>query len=332
LKQKTLISLIAGITLSVSILSFFYWQENNNPRASQEIANNNISDEKPQIATDFDFQPEGQPRHSQVTDQDREEKTSSNSDFELAADSNATKGLIGQNLPAATSDERLGEAAINPYSQSSQAEASGCEIKADISAMPSEAIKIFYRVVDAYGCEKFASFTQFEIYDNDDMPRALAGATSLRIRSDVLADLAEFESLMVHELAHIVDLGYFRGSASSGESFFKDGSLPIYKNDPSLEFYKLTWLNSSRMNSGTKIYAFVSRYGQTNPFEDFAETAVMYVEQNRDFQVLAKTDPTLALKYDFMRDQVFAGKIFATGDGEVDDVKERIWDTTRYDL
>ena len=110
-----------------------------------------------------------------------------------------------------------------------------------------------------------------------------------------------FFHTLVHEAGHAYGLrAEHAGSPGSG---FYDLQIPIASDDPSVPYYQMSWAdNTTQLNT-----AFPSRYGQTDPFEDFAESYIYYILQGKAFREEAQVDPVIAQKYAYMK-QVFAGK------------------------
>ncbi len=132
-------------------------------------------------------------------------------------------------------------------------------------------------------------------YDVNPKNRGLGGADTIIIVGNVPD--AEFRALLVHECGHVADLGGFRGTPSSGTTEFMDGNEPIYGNDPSVAFYRISWDNASTRKQGASKADFVSGYAMSDPFEDFAESFAYYVLQKKDFARLAKKNKAIAAKY-----------------------------------
>ena len=119
-----------------------------------------------------------------------------------------------------------------------------------------------------------------------------------------------------------------KGTPDSGKSGFMDGSVNIYNNDKSIEFYKISWKDEkTQLDVSTKL-DFVSGYAQSDAFEDFAESVVFYVKHNKDFRIMASKNNTLRKKYNFIRKEVFDGKIFNSGTNFVE-LDKRVWDATK---
>lgn len=142
-------------------------------------------------------------------------------------------------------------------------------------------------------------------YDPKAANRGLGGADTIIVIGTVPDN--EFRALVTHECGHVTDIGGIRGSSASGVSGFLDGNTPVFNDDPSVAFYRISWVNSFVNHPGSKDSDFVSGYAETDPFEDFAESFAFYALQKKEFQRLAKTNPVLKAKYDFMDRVVFNG-------------------------
>jgi len=173
------------------------------------------------------------------------------------------------------------------------------------------------------------------ILDNNPEANRGLGGKSLIILRGVDMDKPEEAAVLIHEIGHNVDLGYLNGPDQSSASEFKDGRTLVYEGDPSLDFYRISWANEKARAKTAVNFDFVSGYAMTDPFEDFAETYAYYVLHNRDFQSKAQTSESLAKKYDYMKNEIFGGRVFNTGvdeDGQM--LNQRNWDVTvlPYDL
>jgi hypothetical protein len=142
-------------------------------------------------------------------------------------------------------------------------------------------------------------------YEPNPRNRGLGGASTIIITGNVPDK--EFIALLVHECGHVVDLGGLKGSKASGMSAFVDGATPMYNDDPSVRFYSISWTDAHTKKATAKETDFVSGYGTSDVFEDFGETFAFYALQKKEFERLAKTNPALKAKYEFMRDVVFQG-------------------------
>ena len=157
--------------------------------------------------------------------------------------------------------------------------------------------------------------------------RGLAGK-SVMILDGTVPD-AEFRALFVHESGHNWDLGCLTGTADSGKSSFSDGDEVIYKNDPSLGFYQISWLTSEVQRSTSRPEDFVSGYASYNIFEDFAESFAYFVLQNNQFAVRATENDAMARKYAWIRDTIFNGQIPQIAEGKSIWKGKAPWDITK---
>lgn len=111
-----------------------------------------------------------------------------------------------------------------------------------------------------------------------------------------ISNTTEFKEILVHEFAHIIDLGILTGTSFVLSSFTEFGERRFAIDDPSLEFYHLCWDNETIRKSDCWPLSFVGWYAMTNAFEDWAETVNMYVHHNSYMQAMSSIDPILAQK------------------------------------
>jgi hypothetical protein len=157
--------------------------------------------------------------------------------------------------------------------------------------------------------------------------RGLAGKSTIILDGTLPDD--EFRAVLIHEaFGHVFDLGCLTGSAAAGRSPFQDGSDPVFNDDPSLAFYRISWLDAKTKREEARPDDFVTGYAETDPFEDFAESAIYYMLQRETFAQRASTDAALLAKYKWF--QTFlpltfldAGTHVAAWDGTVP------WDATK---
>ncbi len=135
--------------------------------------------------------------------------------------------------------------------------------------------------------------------------RGLSNESKIILHTDLIDDSKELSAVFLHEMGHIVDLGYLKGS--HGRSYFKDRKKIVHKDDPSVDFYGISWRNSTLKKQATQRKDFVSGYATTNPFEDFAESYILYRLHGEKFRLFAKKSSQLQQKYDFLKNKVFKG-------------------------
>ncbi len=178
--------------------------------------------------------------------------------------------------------------------------------------------------------------------------RGLAGGSTMIIRCEPLLDETnpagigtgsqtqrqlqkniETVSVVTHESGHILDTGYLQGHESSGESEFYDSNEPIYRDDLSLQFYRLSFENEKKRRSDSSELDFVTGYAMSDPFEDFAETFDFYILHGQEFRKILNTSKVLKAKYDFLKIWIFEGKEFENG-GNLYNLNDGIALTQRY--
>lgn len=185
------------------------------------------------------------------------------------------------------------------------------------------------QTLTALSPELIASLDDLTLYFSQHEPRGLSNSHVIELRCGELTD-AEIVSVFVHELGHVIDLGYLRGSGAVGS--FTDGSYEIPESDLSTEYYRISWINTKTKRLSSQREDYVSGYASTDPFEDFAESFDFYVLHGADFRALTKESSTLEAKYDFLREQIFFGVEFDSR--RVTESGKRVWDVTllKFDL
>lgn len=160
--------------------------------------------------------------------------------------------------------------------------------------------------------EFLGGFDKLVIHNDSSLRRGLSNGKYIKIRC--INDKSEYRSVLIHEIAHVVDISYLNG-AGNDLSGFDDFGVPVLADDPSVEFYNISWLSNSDHLPGVSKYDFVSEYAASDPFEDFAESFLMYYRHGEVFRYLAYTQDNdrLKRKYEFIRDEVFGGREFNKG-------------------
>ncbi len=138
-------------------------------------------------------------------------------------------------------------------------------------------------------------------YDNP-QNRGLAGETIMIIAGNVPD--TEFAALIIHECGHIIDLGAMRGTQEAGGTEFADGKKPIFADDPSVQFYRLSWDSAKTIKQTSAKTDFVSGYAMSDAFEDFSESFAFYMLQRAEFERLSQKSPILKAKYKFFENML----------------------------
>lgn len=168
---------------------------------------------------------------------------------------------------------------------------------------------------------------ELTLFCTKDGRRGLAGSGSLIVRACNVTD-AEFVAVLTHEIGHLVDEGFLKGTGDATFSGFYDFDTPVLVNDQSSSFYSISWNSEKEQRDDSFDHDFISLYGASDPFEDFAETFAAYVTQCPRFQAMRETSTRLAQKYEFMKSQVFGGQEFCEKASTSVDPWERDYDVT----
>ena len=125
--------------------------------------------------------------------------------------------------------------------------------------------------------------------------RGLGGKSTIILNGNVPDD--EFRALFVHEWGHLWELGCLEGSSFAQGTRYKDGDYVMKADDPSVEFYRISWVTSNTQRKGTTDADFVSGYASWDMFEDLAESFAYYVLHRSEFELRARDNAVLAAKY-----------------------------------
>jgi hypothetical protein len=149
-----------------------------------------------------------------------------------------------------------------------------------------------------------AQLKSLEIKNEFNASRGLANAHKIILNTSGFDSRAEMVSVLIHELAHVVDLSYLKGSRGLRTTFKYNGKA-LRNDDPSVSFYRLSWSKNDQRKKNSKIEDFVSGYATSNVFEDFAESYTMYRLHGDVFRAKALKSEKLQTKYDFIKNNVF---------------------------
>jgi len=148
-----------------------------------------------------------------------------------------------------------------------------------------------------------------EIRNQTHFSRGMGNGEKIILHTKSIESKKELLAVFLHELGHVVDLGMLFGK-SDKKSEFRDGKNAIFSNDPSIEFYKISWEREKIRQKSSNRADFVSGYAMTDCFEDFAESYLFFRLHGEKFRVRATKSAKLRAKYDFLRDRVFGGREF----------------------
>ncbi len=162
--------------------------------------------------------------------------------------------------------------------------------------------------------------------------RWYAGHHSILMNTLAIDDHKEFWEVLTHEFGHIIDLWILVWNWPQKNSRFTEfGKERFYKDDPSIQYYEISWLNEDTRKANSSRMDFVSWYWMTNPFEDFAESINLYLNHYWVFKKMSDTSSSLDLKFKFMQN-LFNDRYLNYWRANIDKIKSnperRPWDST----
>jgi len=148
-----------------------------------------------------------------------------------------------------------------------------------------------------------------------------------------VSSYVEFLELMAHEIWHVVDLGMIRWFSNKKSNIYTEFSRSVLEiDDPSIEFYKLSWQSEKIRDSEAEKEDFCSGYGMTNPFEDLAECHNLYLNHNSIFREWAKNNEIMRNKYNFLAN-LYGWVYLFDSSKDLERIKNnpswKPWDTTK---
>jgi hypothetical protein len=184
-----------------------------------------------------------------------------------------------------------------------------------------------------FGYDPLMSLRNLTINNYTKNKRWYANAKLMVLNTYQMRHNKEFLQVLAHEMWHVVDLGVIVGKSKQiSQDYTEFGKAKFGIDDGSLWFYAISWLGEDTMRSNMSQVDFVSWYGMTNPFEDFAECHNMYLYHREVFVYLASSSAVLQRKYDYFN-ELYQAKYLSANVNPMDltqlDVGFRPWDTTR---
>lgn len=171
-----------------------------------------------------------------------------------------------------------------------------------------------HRVFDLLSVECQQKLKNFYVLYGNPKQRGLAGKGIVIISGEVSDE--EFLALLTHEMAgHFWDITCAQGTPSSGRSSFPDGDAPVYNDDPSVDFYSISWNGPTSRKPDARGGDFVTGYATHDAFEDLAESMSYYLLQPEAFAARARSNAILARKYEWLQQHFPMLEQVATGSG-----------------
>ena len=186
---------------------------------------------------------------------------------------------------------------------------------------------LVYKTLNALPEDHYKELDDLVLTYTNDGRRGYGGAHKVILRCSDVED-SELTGVLVHEIGHVVDIGLYKGSPRTGKSNYYDGQIPIYRDDLSLDFYNINWIDSENQKESSDKLDFVTGYSKTDAFEDFAESYAFYIFQGDTFREMTEYNDKLSQKYDFLKENVFDGEEFDFSDPDDDLVFDRDYDST----
>lgn len=187
--------------------------------------------------------------------------------------------------------------------------------------------------LEEFGYDPLASLRSLTINNYTKNKRWYANAKIMVINTYQIASYKEFLQVLAHEMWHVVDLGVVRGTSPQiNPDYTEFGKAKFAVDDQSLAFYAISWANENTLRSRMTSEDFVSGYGMSNPFEDFAECHNMYLYHRDVFEYMATSSKVLQEKYAYF-DRMYQTQKLSANFNPTDlttlDVGFRPWDSTR---
>lgn len=167
--------------------------------------------------------------------------------------------------------------------------------KADITLHHRELADATLRALPS-GCRD--NLRNFFVQYKDVKNRGLGGKTTIIIAGNVPD--TEFVGLLTHECAHVIHSNLM-GTSAGKKTTFVDGKDVFMSDSPIVGFFGISWNEENVLRAGATDNDFVSGYADSDAFEDFAETFAMYILHRDAFEVRAKTNPSIAAKLTWMK-------------------------------
>lgn len=137
---------------------------------------------------------------------------------------------------------------------------------------------------------------------------------------------------MSHELGHIIDFSLLKGNSSTKDAHFTEFNKATRSiNDPSLDFYTISWKDEHTRKKDASYKDFVSGYAMKDIYEDFAESVQLFFNHHGYFLELATSNQVLQKKYDYINNlynqQFFKSRLFPSYPFP----DQRKWDSTKIE-
>lgn len=152
------------------------------------------------------------------------------------------------------------------------------------------------------------------------------GLTNTTVLPDSLKDDFNLSIFVLHEYAHYIDSKlYSKEKEETSKGIINTEGFTEISYDTSVNCNpNSSWRFFRIKNPSNNRNEFITDYAQgwtantgdencKSSVEDFAESFAMYIVQGNTFRKLAETKPVIAQKYNWLKNNVFSGKEYFTG-------------------
>jgi hypothetical protein len=216
------------------------------------------------------------------------------------------------------SNEHILNSSLNKIEEKTEYKTTYTYIPKDFEEQVPDYINSFNEIIKSNYIEKKIENIDLKFYKNTEGIRWKMKKKSILFFWVDEMELAEFNAVWIHELAHYIDL------------YFLKARIFI---DISDQFYKISWKEVTVIKEWQKQTDFVSWYAMTNRYEDFAESYTYFLLHNKDFEKKTQESDILKDKYDFFIKYLSKQKKFKNTDfSEDNEVKDYYRDTTKIEF
>ena len=198
--------------------------------------------------------------------------------------------------------------------------------------------------INVFSDKQRSLLKSFRIQCNLNQARGLGGNGKIILNVGKAISGDKFIATFIHEMGHVIDAeAGIRSSGGKvysnnskyatggnernllGATAFSDSKEIVYTSKPTVKFYSISWDGYHQKDEKSKRQDFITGYGATDHFEEFAEGVVTYVVHGKNFKHTAATNDAFKGKYEYIKKNVFQGKEFNTGE---DKELPLMWDGT----
>jgi len=205
----------------------------------------------------------------------------------------------------------------------------------------SEHEKLMYQAILIYKFKLLSAYLDHNIEDSlqyiklfeDTSPwsrRWSATSTYVKMNTTLINSADEFWQVLTHELWHTIDFTVLKWYARTKDAAYTEfGKIRRPIDDPSIDYYSISWLDESTRRWDASFRDFASGYGMRWMYEDLAEFNNLRINHHSYLRSLARTNPTIQRKYDFFAKEIYDGQYLKNTYQRYPDTGERVWDTTQ---